>query len=65
MTTTTTKKFDEVSFLMDYESGQLSEDAMIEGFQHLIDTGLCWKLQGHYGRTATYLIQQGICEAAK
>ena len=64
MTTTTTKKFDEVSFLMDYESGQLSEDAMIEGFQHLIDTGLCWKLQGHYGRTATYLIQQGICEAA-
>ena len=64
MTTTTTKKFDELSFLMDYESGQLSEDAMIEGFQHLIDTGLCWKLQGHYGRTATYLIQQGICEAA-
>jgi hypothetical protein len=63
MTTTTTKKFDEVSFLMDYESGQLSEDAMIEGFQHLIDSGLCWKLQGHYGRTATYLIQQGICEA--
>ena len=64
MTTTTTKKFDEVSFLMDYEAGQLSDDAMIEGFQHLIDTGLCWKLQGHYGRTATYLIQQGICEAA-
>ncbi len=37
-----------------------SEEQIIEAWQHLLDTGLCWKLQGWFGRTATSLIEQGI-----
>ena len=33
----------------------------IEAWQHLIDTGLVWKLQGWFGRTAQALIEQGVC----
>lgn len=56
-----TQQFDSVSFIMDYESSELDQQSMIEGFQHLIDSGLCWKLQGHYGRTAQRLIDAGHC----
>lgn len=38
-----------------------SEDQVIEAWQHLIDTGLCWQLQGWFGRTARDLIDNGIC----
>ncbi len=31
-------------------------------WQHLIDTGTCWKLQGFFGRTAKRLIEDGICQ---
>jgi hypothetical protein len=37
----------------------------IEAWQYLIDTGLCWQLQGFYGRTARDLIAEGICTPAK
>ncbi len=40
-----------------------SEEQVIEAWQHLIDTGLCWQLQGWFGRTAQSLIQQGVCHA--
>ena len=33
----------------------------IEAWQHLIDTGLVWQLQGWFGRTAQTLISEGIC----
>lgn len=33
----------------------------IEAWQHLIDTGLCWTLQGWFGRTAEHLIGIGAC----
>jgi hypothetical protein len=42
-----------------------SQDEQIQAWQYLIDTGMCWKLQGWFGRTATALIEQGICEPAK
>lgn len=38
-----------------------SEEQIIEAWQTLIDTGLAWKLQGWFGRTASTLIGQGIC----
>lgn len=38
-----------------------SREQAIEAWQHLIDTGLVWSLQGFFGRTATQLIKEGIC----
>ena len=36
------------------------EDQVIEAWQHLVDTGLAWQLQGRFGRTAINLIEQGL-----
>jgi len=41
-----------------------SEEQVIEAWQYLIDTGACWALQGWFGRTATDLIEQGVCHVA-
>ena len=38
-----------------------SEEQFIEAWQFLIDTGLCWSLQGYFGRTAMQLIEAGVC----
>ena len=37
-----------------------SEEHLIEAWQHLVDTGLAWKLQGWFGRTAQHLIEEGV-----
>jgi hypothetical protein len=33
-------------------------------FQRLINSGIAWQLQGHYGRTAMRLLDKGLCVAA-
>lgn len=38
------------------------ENKLNEAWQLLIDTGLCWQLQGWFGRTAMHLIEEGICK---
>lgn len=55
--------FDLVGFVMAYEDGELDEDAVIEGFQNLIDRDLPFNggLQGCYGRMAAALIRAGRC----
>lgn len=38
-----------------------SEEQAIEAWQTLINTGMVWQLQGWFGRTAKWLIEEGIC----
>ena len=51
-----------VDTIMAYENGSLSEKDTIKMFQEMIDNGSAWTLQGHYGRTARRLIEDGLCE---
>jgi hypothetical protein len=38
--------------IFDYENGDLSEEETVMLFAELVRSGLAWRLQGHYGRTA-------------
>ena len=40
---------------------EADKETQIEAWQHLINTGLCWQLQGCFGRQARALIEAGIC----
>lgn len=37
-----------------------TQEEMIQAWQMLVDTGMAWKLQGWFGRTATDLIEEGL-----
>lgn len=52
---------DIVNRIMAYESGELDYDEIVVLFQDLIDSGLVWNLQGHYGRIARMLLDDGEC----
>jgi hypothetical protein len=47
-----------------FEEADTTEEK-VAAWQHLIDTGLAWKLQGWFGRTAQRLINEGICRRAQ
>lgn len=53
-----------IELIMKYEQGEMDQDEMVEMFQGLIDSGMAFKLQGHYGRTAMALIEAGYCTRA-
>jgi hypothetical protein len=40
-----------------------SEEQVLAAWQHLVDTGLAWQLQGSFGRTAQQLIDSGYITA--
>jgi hypothetical protein len=42
-----------------------NEERIIQAWQHLVDTGLAWTLQGWFGRTAHQMIQEGILSPPK
>ena len=41
-----------------------SEQQYFEAWQHLVDTGLAWRLQGWFGRTANTMIEAGVIRSA-
>lgn len=49
--------------ILAYEQGELEYPDTLYMFQELIDNGLAWRLQGHYGRTAQRLIEDGYCHS--
>lgn len=52
----------DVDKIMAYEQGDLDVEETIELFGQLVESGMAWKLQGTYGRTAMSLINQGIID---
>lgn len=51
--------------LIEDQEGTVDWGVIIEAWQHLIDSGDVWHLQGSYGRNAHRLIANGICEPPK
>jgi hypothetical protein len=43
-----------------FEEG--TDEEIMEAWQHLVDTGLAWSLQGFFGRTAKALIEAGYIQ---
>lgn len=54
---------DLVNAIIAYEAGELDDVEVVELFQSLVDSGLAWKLQGHYGRTASAFMRAGLVQA--
>tara|TARA_R110002126_G_scaffold262625_1_gene405522 strand:- start:78 stop:329 length:252 start_codon:yes stop_codon:yes gene_type:complete len=51
----------EATMIAEGEQEPESDEQYIQAWQHLIDTGLAWTLQGFFGRTASAMIQNGVC----
>ena len=57
----------EYSEMTDFDATMIAEgvqeatyEEQVQAWQHLVDTGLAWKLQGFFGRTAQHLIEEGV-----
>ena len=56
-------RYDVTNRLIDYACGPLNDIQTLRLFSELIKNGMAWTLQGHYGRTAMALINDGWLEA--
>lgn len=52
-----------INDIVRFENDELTFDEIVDLFQRLVDTGMAWKLQGFYGRTAQGLIDSGLVTA--
>lgn len=50
--------------IIEYEQGNLDNHQVLNLFSTLIKSGLCYTLQGHYGRIAEALIAEGYLDKA-
>ena len=52
----------------DYEAAGypdgVDNETVVDAYQMLIDTGMAWRLQGFFGRTAAAMIEAGHCHQA-
>lgn len=53
------------SEIVAYEMGELDALETVKLFQTLVDTGIAWELQGHYGRTAQRFIEEGLVKVER
>ena len=49
-----------VDHVIRYENGEMTEEETIGFFQELVNSGMAWTLQGHYGRMAVDLLEAGL-----
>lgn len=48
-----------VDKIIAFESGEMSDNDTLDFFASMVKDGTVWELQGRYGRTAAWFIQNG------
>lgn len=56
--------YDACAVVEGFDGEDHTEEEVLAAWQYLVDTGMAWKLQGFYGRTAAALIEAGLISAA-
>lgn len=51
-----------INLMLGWEMGELDEFETCDLFQHLVNTGQAWTLQGSYGRKAQELLDTGLIQ---
>jgi len=54
---------DHVDKIIAFESGEMTDEEIVEFFQEIISDGTVWHLQGSYGQLASDLIDSGLCSS--